>query len=192
MIAGGLFLPGSEAVGELCAVIRQDRANVNRAGGLQAFEEIQVTFFALVIVDVQENPTAGAVNGDEEIASGRFVRHFGQVLDVDMDEPRRIFLETLLLGSSILLFRRLGASKLPSSSRCRSRFRPERDTSELMKRRVTASRSSRGNSSRQRSSTTINSCAAESVVRKMCARCERSSGFSYFPRAAAIWMSWPC
>jgi hypothetical protein len=26
---------------------------------------------------VQENPTAGAVNGDEEIASGGFVRHLG-------------------------------------------------------------------------------------------------------------------
>jgi hypothetical protein len=47
MIAGRLFLPGSEAVGELRAIVRQDRANVNRAGGLQAFEEIQAAFFAL-------------------------------------------------------------------------------------------------------------------------------------------------
>jgi hypothetical protein len=129
---------------------------------------------------VQEDPTAGALNGNEEIASGRFVRHSRQVLDVDMDEPRRIFLESLLLGTSILLFRRLGASKLPSSSRCRSRFRPERETSELMKRRATTSRSSRGNSSRRHNSTTINSCAAESVVCKMCARCERSSTSSRF------------
>jgi hypothetical protein len=98
VIAGRLLLPGSEAVGELRAVVRQDRANVNRAGGLQAFGEVQAAFFALVIVDVQENPTAGAVNGDEKIASGRFVRHSGQVLDVDMDKPRSIFLESLLLG----------------------------------------------------------------------------------------------
>jgi hypothetical protein len=40
MIAGRLFLPGSEAVGELRTVVRQDRANVNRTGGLQAFEKI--------------------------------------------------------------------------------------------------------------------------------------------------------
>jgi hypothetical protein len=116
MIARGLLLPGSEAVGELCAVVRQDRTNVNRTDGLQAFEEVQAAFFALVIVDVQENPTAGALN-------------------------------------------------------------------------VTASRSSKGNSSRRESSTTSNSCAVESVVCKVCARCERSSGFSYPPRADAIWMS---
>jgi hypothetical protein len=35
---------------------------------LQAFEEIQAAFFALVVVDVQQNPAAGAVNSDEEIA----------------------------------------------------------------------------------------------------------------------------
>jgi hypothetical protein len=33
MIAGRLFLPGSEAVGELRAVVRQDRADANRTGG---------------------------------------------------------------------------------------------------------------------------------------------------------------
>jgi hypothetical protein len=68
-IAGRLLLLGSEAVSELRAVVRQDRANVNWAGGLQALEEIQTAFFALVIVDVQEDPTASALNGDEEIVA---------------------------------------------------------------------------------------------------------------------------
>jgi hypothetical protein len=36
MIARRLFLPGSEAVSGLRAVVRQDRANVNRAGCLLA------------------------------------------------------------------------------------------------------------------------------------------------------------
>jgi hypothetical protein len=40
MIAGGLFLPGSETVGELRAIVRQDRADANRTLRLQASERL--------------------------------------------------------------------------------------------------------------------------------------------------------
>jgi hypothetical protein len=51
VMVGRLFLAGGEAISEWCAVVRQDRANTDRAGRLQALEEIQAARFALVIVD---------------------------------------------------------------------------------------------------------------------------------------------
>jgi hypothetical protein len=62
VMAGRLFLAESEAIGEWCAVVRQYRANTDRAGRLQALEEIQVARFAPVIVDMQGNPAAGAID----------------------------------------------------------------------------------------------------------------------------------
>jgi hypothetical protein len=109
MIAGRLFCAGGKAIGKLCAVVRQDRAGTDRAGRLQALEEIQAALFALVVVDRREDPSAGTVGGDEEITPGGFIGHSGQLLDVDMDETRRVFLEALLAGRRILLLLLLGA-----------------------------------------------------------------------------------
>jgi hypothetical protein len=59
-----VFLPGGEAVGEILAVVRQDRADADRASRLQAFKEIQSTLFALVVAGMREDPsTVGAAVG---------------------------------------------------------------------------------------------------------------------------------
>jgi hypothetical protein len=88
MIAGGLFFPGSEAVGELRAVVRQDRANANRAGGLSSLWSSWIC---------RKTWAAGAVDGDEEIAPGRFVRDATPIpslpavsTDISMISSRRL------------------------------------------------------------------------------------------------------
>ena len=59
--------------------------------------------------------------------------------------------------------------------RRRQRFKPERETSGLMKVRVTCSRSSSGKSRVRRSSATIASCTGVNVVFKVWGQCDKSS-----------------
>jgi hypothetical protein len=68
--------PGSRAVGEFLVVVCHDRANVNRAGRLQALEEVQAAFFALVIVDMQEDLVGWRGQWRQKGSVGTFRRAF--------------------------------------------------------------------------------------------------------------------
>ena len=46
--------------------------------------------------DAHEDPACGAVNGDEQITSGGFIRHLWQVFHVDMKKTRLIGLESFV------------------------------------------------------------------------------------------------
>jgi hypothetical protein len=95
---------------QLHFIILQERADVDGTGRFQTLREVQTACFILVVADAQENPTTSPVNSDEGITSGCFIQHPEQILHVDMDEPRRVFLDTLLSNRRIRLF-------LPGASR---------------------------------------------------------------------------
>jgi hypothetical protein len=48
---------------------------------------------------MQKYPARGAVDGDEQVATRRFVGHLRQVLDVDVNEARLVALEGFFGGT---------------------------------------------------------------------------------------------
>lgn len=48
------------------------------------------------MINVQEDPARGAIDGHKQIATGRLVRHLRQVLDVDVNKAWLVVLEGLL------------------------------------------------------------------------------------------------
>ena len=84
-----------EAVGELTAVVGEHGLDLHRRGLVQATQEVGCGGFVLAGVDAQIDPARGAVDGHEQVASGRLVGHLRQVLDVHMDGARHVVLERL-------------------------------------------------------------------------------------------------
>jgi putative tricarboxylic transport membrane protein len=71
--------------------------------------------------DAHEDPACGAVNGDEQITSGGFIRHLWQVFHVDMKKTRLLtsldrrqeFFKTETIGSTTLTSDEIKASAMP-------------------------------------------------------------------------------
>jgi hypothetical protein len=59
-----LLLSGDKAVGELCAIARQERVDVEQVA-CRYFSGIQTACFILVVVDAQEDLATGLANGGE-------------------------------------------------------------------------------------------------------------------------------
>ena len=97
--AGFLLLAaGREAVGKLAAVVGQQLDDLDRAGLLDLAEEVDTAAVCLVGIELDENPARSAVDGNEQVAPCRLVRHLRQVLDVDVHKARLVVLEGFLRG----------------------------------------------------------------------------------------------
>jgi hypothetical protein len=57
--------------------------------------KIDAACLRYVSIDVHEDPSRGAVDGDEQVAACALVRHLGQILDIDVDEARLVVPEGL-------------------------------------------------------------------------------------------------
>lgn len=104
--AARLLVFRGESVGELRTVVGQDLADLDRRPLLQAVQEVDAAGIGHVAVDVHKDPARGAVDGHEQVATRRLVRHLRQVLDVDVDEAWLVVLEGLLRGDLLSLGRR--------------------------------------------------------------------------------------
>ena len=96
VLATGLPVLCCEAVGELRTVVSQQFDDPDRRGQLEPAQEVDAAFVCHVTVDMQEHPTRGAVDGNEQIAARGFVWHLRQVFDVDVNKAGFVVLEGLL------------------------------------------------------------------------------------------------
>ena len=106
MLAGRLFRLASEAVGELAAIVGQQFDDLHRRGRVQAAQEVGATGLALIAIDPQEDPSRGAVDGDEQVAPSALVGHLRQVFDVHVDEAGRVVLEGFAHDRRVLVLDR--------------------------------------------------------------------------------------
>ena len=88
VLAAGLLVFAGEAVRELRAIVGQDFDDLDRRGILQAAQEIDAAGVTHVVVDVQEHPARGAVNGHEQITARRFIRHVWTADQVKVETER--------------------------------------------------------------------------------------------------------
>ena len=144
----------------------------------------------LGVVDADEHPAGRPINGDEQVAPGRFFSHLRQILDVDMQIAGRIGLERLVLGPGrfrpqiaqiahpfAIGLEPMALTGSPAQTPVQSRARDIR-VEELAQRAIagaigsspmaSASRSSIDTSSVLRKTTATASCAGVNVV---CSRC---------------------
>lgn len=99
VLARGLALTGSaEPVGKLLAVVGEDLADFERGLLNEVLEEAPGGVGRLRCCDLEEDPPGGPVDSHEEVFVAGFVRHLGQILDVNMDVAGRVILEGLDLG----------------------------------------------------------------------------------------------
>ena len=106
MTPGGItFTGGAEAIGKFLAVISQDllhREGRLREESLEKGGRMSRRFLA---EHLHLHPARGAIDADEQIAMGVFVRHPRQLLDIDRDEARLIILKGFL-GLIVVFWRR--------------------------------------------------------------------------------------
>lgn len=103
--AGVLLAPPEGPVGELPAVVRQQRLDLERRGPVQGIEERARSSCGLLALDGDEHPPRGSVDRYEDISSFGFVLHLRQILHVHVDVARFIGFEGLDLGPLDLGFR---------------------------------------------------------------------------------------
>ena len=87
-----------EAIGELFSVVRENRADADRAGTLKIAQEAPGIRSSLCLENADENPPCRPVDGHEEVAARSFVSHLGQILHVDVDIARLVSLEGAVFG----------------------------------------------------------------------------------------------
>jgi hypothetical protein len=88
--------PGSEEpVGELFSIVGQYLGDPDRAGTVQIAQEPAGICGGLGGQDAHEHPPCRPVDGHEQIAPRRLVRHLGQVFQVDIQEAGLVCLECL-------------------------------------------------------------------------------------------------
>ena len=96
MAPGGFTLTGgTEAVGELFAIIGQDFGDREGRLGDQALQESGGIVSGFLREDLDIHPARGPIDGGKQILSAVLVRHSGQVLHIDMDNARLVVLEGL-------------------------------------------------------------------------------------------------
>ena len=96
MSAAGLLIFVRETVRELRAIVGQDLADFDGRSLFETAQEIDAAGVTHVMVNMQEDPARGAVDGHEQIAAGSLVGHLRQVLDVDVNKAWLVVLEGLL------------------------------------------------------------------------------------------------
>lgn len=108
-----LFAASRKAVGELAAVVGQQSDDLDRAGLLSLSEKIDTIAVELVGIDLDEEPTRGAVDGDEHIAPCLLIGHLWKAPDIDVHEAWFVVLEGRFHGRRCLLVRLGHASPRP-------------------------------------------------------------------------------
>jgi len=104
MLSYGLtFIGGTEAVGELLAVVGEDLGDLERGVLDEVLEEAPSGVGRLRCRDLEEDPAGRPVDGHEEVFVSGFVRHLWEILDVNVDVSGLVILEGLALG--LLTFR---------------------------------------------------------------------------------------
>jgi hypothetical protein len=94
---------GEQSVGELLAVVGEDRADPKGCGGVQALEKSRRRACRLVAHQADIDPTCRPVDRDEGVAALILILHLRQILHVDVNKPRLVVLEAL--GRGFLLWR---------------------------------------------------------------------------------------
>lgn len=120
----GALAQAEQAIGELFSVIRENGADVDRAGALQVAQETSGVGRGLCLEDTDEDPAGRTVDGDEQVTPRGFMSHLRQILHVDMDVAR-------LVGLEVAVFRprRLGlkiaqvADAMPAQATVQARAR---------------------------------------------------------------------
>jgi len=102
MVTGrGATAQVKEAVSELLAVARRENGlptGYGHARSPQIAQETPGVGRRLRWINAHEDPTGGAVNGNEQIPAATLVRHLRQVFDVDMQVTGLVGLELLVGG----------------------------------------------------------------------------------------------
>lgn len=95
MLTTSMTVSGSEqSIRGFLAVV----GNADRTGLVQRLKESPGRRGALVGLDLDEDPTGGAINGDEEVTTRGFIRHLRLVFDVLMPVTRFVSLERRMDG----------------------------------------------------------------------------------------------
>jgi hypothetical protein len=160
------FAGSAEAVGKFFAVVAQEGADAKRSLGAEPLKELGGRGGGFVGLDLEVNPTARPVNRREEVLMFGFVRHPRQVLDIDMDEPRRVRLEGLGERRGIRRFGpQIAQPGHPMATQAAIQGRARRQVwTQKFADHHTTHRSSSGSKRSLRSSTTTDSCRAFSGV----------------------------
>ncbi len=96
VLAGRLALAGgAEPVGKLFAVVGQYLGDLEWGGLQEALQEALGACGRLLGEDLHVDPAGRPIDGREQVATGLLVWQLGQVLDIDMHEPRLVVLERL-------------------------------------------------------------------------------------------------
>ena len=96
MLARRRLCGAGEAVGELAAVVGEDRLDPHRRSPLEPTQEVGTALVGLVAVAAHEDPSRGAVDSHEEVAPVGLIGHLRQVLDVDVQEAGLVLFEGLM------------------------------------------------------------------------------------------------
>lgn len=81
---------GIDAVGELLAVIGQDRADAQRASLDEGSQEGVRGPRTLEGLDLDEHPARGAIDGHKQVAAPILIGHLRQILHVDVNKARLV------------------------------------------------------------------------------------------------------
>lgn len=102
----GLALAGgAETVGELLAVVSEHLGKPEGSGLDQALQEAAGADSGLVREDFDVHPTAGPVNGGEQVVARALTEHLRQILHVHMHETRGVVPEGLRRRTGAFLAR---------------------------------------------------------------------------------------
>ena len=93
MAAARLLVFVRETFGELRAIVGQDLADFDGRSLFESAQEVDTAGVAHVMVNMQEDPARGAVDGYEKIAAGSLIGQLWKVLDVDVNEAGLVVLE---------------------------------------------------------------------------------------------------
>ncbi len=100
VLAGGSASAQAEqTVGELFLVIGKNGADADRTGPLQIAQEPAGIGGRFGLVDADEDPTGGAVDGYEQLAPRGFVSHLREILDVHVQITRLVGFEGRMFWS---------------------------------------------------------------------------------------------